>query len=145
MLKIEGLLLKDIEQIHDIECACFSTPWSINTLMEDLSNSAAKYIVLKDDDEVLGYLGVRMVLDELHIMNVAVKPDKRGKGYSNIIMDELMTFAVQGDYKIITLEVRESNEVAMNLYLKFGFERCGMRRDYYEKPKENAVLMVKYM
>lgn len=144
-MEFQSLLLKHIEQIHDIECRSFSTPWSINTLTDDLSNPLAHYFVLTEGDEVLGYMGVRMVLDELHVMNIAVKPEHRGKGYGKLIMEELDTFARQGEYSIITLEVRESNETALSLYTKFGFEKCGMRRDYYEKPTENAVLMVKYV
>ena len=95
-MEIESLLLKYVEQIHEIECQCFSTPWSINTLKDDLSNPLAKYFVLVDNGEVLGYLGVRTVLDELHIMNIAGKPCYRGKGLSKKILDELMIFAHSG-------------------------------------------------
>jgi len=85
------------------------------------------------------------VLDEIHIMNIAVKPEHRGKGYSTILMNEPDRFAKEGNFYSISLEVREGNEKARSLYNKCGYEVVGTRRDYYEKPKENAILMVKYV
>ena len=144
-MEIHSLLPKYIDQIYEIEVASFSVPWSINSLRDDLENHMAKYFVLTEGEEVLAYLGIRTVLDEIHIMNIAVKPEHRGKGYSTLLMNELDKFAVDGKFYSISLEVREGNEKARNLYNKCGFETCGVRKDYYEKPKENAVLMVKYV
>lgn len=144
-MNIESLLRKHIDQIYEIECESFSVPWSMNSLKDDLENPLANYFVLCEGDTVLGYLGVRTVLDEIHIMNIAIKPIYRGKGYSKLLLDEMMIFAIQGEYKIITLEARQSNSIALSLYEGFGFVRCGIRRDYYELPTENAILMVKYL
>ena len=144
-MEIHSLLPKYIDQIYEIEVASFSVPWSINSLRDDLVNPMAKYFVQTEGEEVLAYLGIRTVLDEIHIMNIAVKPEHRGKGYSTLLMNELDKFAVDGKFYSISLEVREGNEKARNLYNKCGFETCGVRKDYYEKPKENAILMVKYV
>ena len=144
-MEIQSLLLKHIDQIYEIELASFSVPWSINSLRDDLENPDAKYFVLTEGEEVLAYLGTRTILDEIHIMNIAVKPCHRGKGYSKILMNELDKFAHEGNYYASFLEVREGNEKARNLYTKCGFETSGVRKDYYEKPKENAILMVKYV
>ena len=144
-MEIHSLLPKYIDQIYEIEVASFSVPWSINSLRDDLEKPLAKYFVLTEGEEVLAYLGIRTVLDEIHIMNIAVKPEHRGKGYSTLLMNELDKFAVDGKFYSISLEVREGNEKARNLYNKCGFETCGVRKDYYEKPKENAILMVKYV
>lgn len=144
-MEIHSLLLKYIDQIYAIELESFSVPWSINSLKDDLENPMAKYFVLTEDEEVLAYLGIRTVLDEIHVMNIAVKPCHRGKGYSTLLMEELMKFAIEGNFYSISLEVRESNIKALNLYNKCGFENVGVRKDYYDKPKENAILMVKYV
>ena len=144
-MEINSLLLKYIDQIYEIELNSFSVPWSINSLRDDLENPMAKYFVLTEGEEVLAYLGTRTVLDEIHIMNIAVKPEHRGKGYSTLLMSELDRFAKEGNFYSISLEVREGNEKARNLYNKCGYEVVGVRKDYYEKPKENAILMVKYV
>ena len=140
---MKPLLAELVERVHQIECACFSMPWSKRSFEEDVTNPMAKYFILTEDGVAMAYLGVRMVLDELHIMNVAVAPERRRHGYGKRLIEELLIYAQQGEYVLITLEARSSNTAALRLYESFGFERCGIRSNYYEQPIEDAILMVK--
>lgn len=144
-IEIMPLLAEYVDQVHAIECACFSMPWSRQSFLEDVTNPMARYFILTEDGVPAAYIGVRIVLDELHIMNVAVSPECRRLGYSKRLIEELLVYAAQGEYVLITLEARHSNLAALNLYEGFGFERCGVRANYYEKPTEDAILMVKYL
>lgn len=144
-IEIKNLSEDNVEAIYKMECECFSTPWSLVSLREDITNELARYFVLYDDGEIVAYLGVRWVLDELHIMNIAVSPEKRRAGYAKRLLNELLDYAHSRLMKMITLEARQSNIPAIELYTKYGFERCGIRSDYYDEPTENAILMVKYL
>ena len=97
-----------------------------------------------ENNEVVGYIGMSIVIDEGYIFNVAVKENSRKKGVATALINELVTYGKKNNFSFITLEVRESNEPARSLYSKFGFIKVGERKDYYTDPKENAILMTKY-
>lgn len=131
--------LNEVLQINNI---CFSPPWSIESLRNELNNKFSKYILLKNNHSVIGYAAIWIIIDEAHITNVAVHPDYRGIGGSNLLMDEIIKICSESDLPAITLEVRESNTVAINLYRKYGFVEEGMRKNYYGE-NQNAILMWK--
>jgi ribosomal-protein-alanine N-acetyltransferase len=96
--------------------------------------------VIKKDDVVIGYAGLWLIIDEAHITNIAVDPDYRGIGASNVLMDNIIKICVERNIPSITLEVRENNIVARNLYYKYGFIEEGLRKNYYGE-NQNAIIM----
>ena len=133
-----------IPQIAEIERQCFSTPWSEQLLLDELDNLSSSFIVaLGEDGTVLGYAGLSVVLDEGYINNVAVREAYRRQGIADRLLDVFLRFAQAQGLAFLTLEVRESNQAAIRLYLKNGFEQVGRRKGYYDSPKEDAILMTR--
>lgn len=129
--------------LEALEQECFSLPWSRNMLAEELINDAASYIVAEaEDGTVLGYAGLHVVLDEGYITNIAVSPHWRRQGIAARLLDAFVRFG-QAHLAFLTLEVRASNTAAIGLYESFGFTRAGLRRGYYDAPKEDALLMTR--
>ena len=132
-----------LEDVAALEAACFSTPWTVEMLREELFNPNASYIVAEDPEgEVLGYAGVQVVLDEGYITNIAVREDCRRQGVAGVLLDVFCRFGEE-NLAFLTLEVRASNQPAIGLYMKHGFAQVGRRKDYYERPREDAVLMTR--
>lgn len=142
---LSALKPEHISQMADIEKLCFSLPWSENALREELNNPYARYVVCTCGDEVVGYVGSRVLYDEVHITNVAVLPDHRRQGLGRAMIKEMIRAAVLADYSFITLEVRESNSPARGLYSSLGFEVIGKRPKYYELPVEDALIMTLFL
>ena len=130
------------EDIAKIEAACFSSPWSETAILDSHKNNTY-FTVAKANGKIVGYGGVQVVLDEGYITNIAVLEDFRGLGIGKKIVNRLTEYAKDQNLSFITLEVRESNERAITLYKSFGFNTIGKRRNFYEKPQEDAILMTK--
>ena len=132
-----------IPQIEKLEQVCFSVPWTENMLTDALFDPQASFIVAEDDEgNVVGYAGLHVVLDEGYIDNVAVEPDARRHGVGSALLEVFCRFGA-ANLAFLTLEVRASNEAAIGLYEKHGFHRAGLRPGYYQKPKEDAVIMTR--
>ncbi len=130
-----------IEQVAAIEKTCFSHPWSEELLREELWNDSAVVIVAEGvDGTVLGYAGLQTVLDEGYINNVAVASPFRRQGVADELIAAFVRFG-QAKLAFLTLEVRASNAPAIALYEKHGFQPVGRRKNYYDDPTEDAVLM----
>lgn len=134
-----------LDDVYIIETECFSHPWSKHSLEEELNNETSLFLVAKEENEVIGYIGMSIVIDEGYIFNVAVRENHRNKGVATALINELVTYGKKNNFSFITLEVRESNLPAISLYSKFGFIKAGERKNYYSNPKENAILMTKYL
>ena len=134
-----------LDDVYIIEPECFSHPWSKQSLEEELNNETSLFLVAKEENEVIGYIGMSIVIDEGYIFNVAVRENHRNKGVATALINELVTYGKKNNFSFITLEVRESNLPAISLYSKFGFIKAGERKDYYSNPKENAILLTKYL
>lgn len=133
-----------IDQVYAIETASFSQPWSREALEEEASGQyGAHYLTALEGDRVVGYGGFRQVLDEGHITNIAVAAGDRGRGIGKEILEGLIGLCPALGILYLTLEVRQSNEAAIRLYEGCGFTAAGVRPGYYEKPRENAVIMWK--
>ena len=147
MISVEIIKMAEchIKEIAEIEKLCFSTPWTESGLREELSNSYARFFVALLDGAVAGYIGAHNIVGEVYITNVAVSPDFRRKGVAQGLVSFLLNFSEAENADFVTLEVRESNEAAQTLYEKAGFKVVGKRKDFYELPKENAVLMTKFL
>ncbi|EJO5348068.1 ribosomal protein S18-alanine N-acetyltransferase [Clostridium botulinum] len=137
--------IEHVNGVMEIDNLSFSVPWSRNSYERELKNKLAKYIVAvdKNNSKVLGFAGVWFIIDECHITNIAVHPNYRRLGVGNILMLEIIRLCIQRNLAGITLEVRESNTAAKNLYYKYGFKDSGIRKGYYADNNENALLMWK--
>ncbi|NLM13658.1 MAG: ribosomal protein S18-alanine N-acetyltransferase [Epulopiscium sp.] len=145
MIKISPMKEEHIPRIHEIEKSCFSISWSKEAFENELKeNSLAYYIVAESEDAVLGYAGMWIIVDEGHITNIAVHPDFQHQGVGTLLMQHLIDEAKRKHFFGLTLEVRESNIKAQNLYRKFGFVSEGLRKGYYQDTGENAIIMWKY-
>lgn len=133
-----------LDQAAEIERICFSDPWSRQMLSEHLENECNRSLAAWDRDGVLlGYVGLLAVLDEGHITNLAVHPEYRRRGVASALLDALDRLAVERRMAFLTLEVRASNAAARALYAKHGYEVVGCRKNYYEHPREDAVIMTR--
>lgn len=133
-----------LDQIEAIEQACFSVPWTRAQLASQLDESRHVFLAAVAQESVLGYVGMMYVLDEGYIANVAVAPDARRQGVGRALIAALLQRAAELDLAFVTLEVRASNAPAIALYSGFGFESVGRRKNYYDKPSEDALLMTKF-
>lgn len=140
-LRIEKMTSSHIEEIAKLEKECFSSPWSENGLNMELDNNFARFYVAFSDGKMAGYIGSHNVLGEVYITNVAVFPEFRRNGVGKALVDFLVTEMKKENAEFVTLEVRESNFNAISLYEKCGFKQVGERKDFYEKPREDGVLM----
>ena len=144
-LRIVDVSAEHIRQIEEIERDCFSRPWTAEQLKSQMRDAQHEFIAAVSDGRVLGYVGLMYVLDEGYISNVAVHPDARRQGIGDTLIDALAAKAAELELAFLTLEVRESNAPAIALYAKHGFHPVGKRKNYYDAPKEVAVLMTCYL
>ena len=131
----------DVDAVCAIEEATFARPWSRASIENELTNSCARYVVLRRSGETVGYAGMWLVIDEAHVCNVAVHPDYRRRGYGRRIFEALMALAQESGMAMITLEVRRSNLAAQSLYHACGMLDVGYRKRYYEDNREDALIM----
>lgn len=136
---------KHVPQIKEIEKQCFSVPWTDDQLRAQLPDKMHVFIVAESGEKVLGYVGMMFVLDEGYISNVAVAPEYRRMGIADALISELLRRANELELSFVTLEVRESNAPARALYEKNGFSDVGLRKNYYNFPTENAILMTTFL
>ena len=143
--RIVDVSAEHIPQIEEIERECFSRPWTAEQLRSQMRDAQHEFIAAVDGGRVLGYVGLMYVLDEGYISNVAVHPEARRQGIGDALIDVLAAKAAELELAFLTLEVRESNAPAIALYAKHGFHPVGKRKNYYDAPKEDAVLMTCYL
>ena len=143
-VRIVPMTADHLDEVAELERICFSVPWSRNMLAEELDNLLSAFLVALDDsDKVVGYAGVQVVLDEGYITNIAVRPECRRQGIAGKLLQVFLDFAKANKLAFLTLEVRASNYDAIALYGSRGFRSVGRRKNYYEHPKEDAIIMTK--
>lgn len=133
------------QQIAEIEQQCFSVPWSQKSVAEFLENPLSVCFVAVTDEKTVGYIGMYCVCGNGDITNVAVLNEYRRCGIARKLLCSMEQYSLSCGISEISLEVRASNTPALNLYSNSGFESVGTRKNYYTKPKEDAVLMTKYL
>lgn len=139
---IEKMTVDDIDNVLEVDRNSFTIPWSKDSFFRELvENKVALYLVAKIENVAVGYIGVWKVIDEGHITNIAVHPEYRGIGIGKMLVSELLSLCEKEGIEAFTLEVRKSNIAAQNLYKKFHFAECGMRKGYYEDNNEDAIIM----
>ena len=135
---------KYADKLAELEKQCFSDPWTENMFLGDLKSEHTCYFgAFDENNNLIGYAGMWISVDDGQITNVAVHPDFRRKGIAYSLVINLVQVCKHKNLESITLEVRESNDNAISLYEKLGFERVGLRKNYYKNPSENAILMTK--
>lgn len=139
----EPMTMENAKEVALISSQSFSVPWSLKAIEQELENKYARYILLKDDDGYIGFGGVWILYDEGQITNIAVTPERRHKGYSHIIVNELIEICKEHNANDVTLEVRPSNTAALKLYESHGFKTEGIRKNYYSHPTEDGLIMWK--
>lgn len=143
--RIDDTTAAQLAQIEEIERQCFSCPWTLDQLRSQLSDDRHVFLAaVAENGAVLGYVGMMFVLDEGYISNVAVAPAYRRQGVADALISALMMRAEELGLAFVTLEVRAGNEPAKALYAKHGFVPVGRRKNYYDLPKEDAILMTRF-
>lgn len=132
-----------VSQIAALEKLCFSDAWSEKSIASELTNKLSLWLVAVDGDTVAGYIGSQTVLGWADMMNLCVSPDYRRQGIGEKLTAELERQLKENDVTCLTLEVRVSNVPAIALYEKMGFVQVGKRPRYYEKPREDALILRK--
>lgn len=133
---------RDAKAMAELDRLCFAHPWSEQAFLEEvLVNQLAFYLVAETAEGIIGYAGLWTILEEGHITNVAVHPSHRGKGLGTLLVTKLIEEAESFGILHFTLEVRPSNETALSLYQKLGFQSAGRRTGYYEDNGEDALIL----
>ena len=131
----------DIAAIAALEQSCFTDPWSEKSLLDAWKDANYILLVCKEEDVVLGYCGLLCMGPEADLVFICTAPKARRRGIAELLLKSLAEEGKKNGVSDVFLEVREGNAPARALYQKFGFEENGLRKNYYDKPKENAVLM----
>lgn len=132
---------QDILAVHEIECSIFSKPWSEKDFRDSYTKASNIYLVAEVDNNIAGYCGFWGVAGEGQITNVAVRNDYRRQGIAEKMISELITQGRKQGIEAFTLEVRVNNQAAIFLYHRLGFKDCGIRKNFYEEPVEDALIM----
>ena len=141
MISFREMMPQDAAEVERIEQVSFAVPWSRQSFWEEAANEQTLYLLLLEDEQIIGYAGVWLVLDEAQVTNVAIAPEKRDQGFGHKLMAELMARARERGARRMTLEVRPSNTAALALYKDCGFKDYGRRPRYYQDNGEDAVIM----
>ena len=142
MTQIREMKREDCQEVWNLQKQCFSIPWSMESLESMFRTKGYTSLIALDDQRIIGYVGMKAVFDEADITNVAVDLSERRQGIGKALIKELLIIADQQKLNRIFLEVRMSNEAAIRLYERVGFKKIDCRKNYYEKPREDAWIMV---
>lgn len=140
-VSVEPMRRSDVPTVSAIERRCYATPWHENAYYTELANRSACYFVARYEGKVIGYSGMWVIMDEAHITTIAVDPDHQGKKVGERLLFAMVEEAILRCASRATLEVREHNYVAQNLYRKYGFREAALRKNYYTDNQENAIVM----
>ena len=143
-MTLREMMVEDLDQVMEIEQDLFRVPWTREGYFTFLTRNDAMFLVVEEKGQILAYCGLLMVLDEGDVTNVAVRRDRQKEGIGNFLIESLIHLAEGLGVTTIHLEVRQSNETALRLYERNGFTRDGIRKNYYENPVEDAILMTRY-
>ena len=144
-IELRRLGLVDLKAIDEIERRSYPTPWSRSMFAGELAKPSSiclgAFEADGDDGRLCGYLVVSRYVDAWHVMNIAVAPEQRGRGIATMLLERLFELTADDEHRGYTLEVRVSNDTAIRLYERLGFEARGIRRGYYTDNREDALIM----
>ena len=141
MIEVYKMSLNDLESIKEILVSDFDDFWDYSILKDELSSTNSYYLVAKSNNEILGFVGIKSVLDEADIKNIVVKKSKRNSGIGSLLLKNIIELCKTLNISTLFLEVNEKNIPAILLYKKFGFKEIGFRKNYYKE--NNAIVMKK--
>lgn len=141
MLIIDNMTLADTSGVFLVEEECFTKPWSYQSFVNELENKNAVTLIAIENHEVVGFINAHFILNEGYINNIGVTFKSRRAGVADMLLKKLIQLAEKKALDFLTLEVRKSNEAAIELYTKNGFTKVGERRNFYDEPNEDAILM----
>ena len=143
--KISKMTIEDLKSIKNILASDFDNFWSFDVLEDELECDNSYVIVAKNtDNTIVGFAGLKTILDEADIMNIVVKKDFRHNGIGSILLENLINYSKNTNMKTLTLEVNENNLSAIRLYDKFSFDKLGIRKKYYNG-ESDAIIMSKQL
>jgi [ribosomal protein S18]-alanine N-acetyltransferase len=141
-LEVSPMELADVADVLKIEALSFQSAWPLNAFQNELrDNKLAHYFVGRVDGKIVAYGGIWVILEDSHVTTIAVHPDNRGQRLGEEMLVFLLDEAIKREASWITLEVRETNDVAQKLYRKYGFTIVSTRRGYYSDNNESALVM----
>ena len=143
MIVFTEMKAEHVPQVAQLEKLCFADPWSEMSIASELQSIWSYWVVCMDGDDLVGYVGSQSSIDESDIMNIAVHPDWRRRGIAEKLIDYLVQELKKRGSHALMLEVRVSNDPAIALYEKLGFQQVGRRKNYYRNPKEDALILRK--
>ena len=138
---IEPMRPEDLDEVDAIERHSFKTPWPAQVFLDELARDWARVDVARERGRVIGFCNYWLVKDEVHLLAIATHPDRRRAGVGRRLMDHLLALARDRASRLVTLEVRRSNQPAIALYERYGFQPVGLRRAYYAEDSEDALVM----
>jgi len=138
---IREMTAHDLDAVTEIEQLSFVSPWTRRLFEETLGSSISTSVIMEKDGSAVGYIILYSVESEAHILNVAVHPKHRGKGYGAGLINHVLDYFKARRVTEFFLEVREGNIGAIRLYSRYGFEKIGKRKKYYTETNEDAVVM----
>ncbi len=141
MINIDRMTMEDVEQVLLLERTCFGEGWTSTPFDRELSREDCSYFLAKDNNTLIGYSGSWLILEELHVIIMAVHPDYRRKKIGQKLLIELINDGLKNNAKWVTLEVKVTNMEAQRLYEKFGFSVKGRRKNYYQQDRQDALIM----
>lgn len=139
-IEMHTMKLADLDEIKDILYDEFDDFWNYQIFKEELGNNNSSYLVLLYNNKIIGYGGIKVILDEAELMNIVTKKDMRNMGFARFILNELIQIAKEHNCSKLNLEVNENNSAAIHLYKLFNFKQVGLRKNYYNG-SDNAILM----
>ena len=131
-----------LSTLMEIEVEAYPEPWSLGMFRDEIRNRLSWFYVVLRQGAIIGYGGFWLVLDEAHLTSVTVRQCDRGRGYGKRLLHFLLAKAKELGVRVVTLEVRRSNERAQRLYLENGFRSVGIRKGYYSQSNEDAIVMM---
>ena len=143
-IEVSQMSNDDLLDLKDSLLNEFDDFWTYNILEQEFNNENTTYIVAKDDNLVVGFAGILVIMDEANIMNIVTKKDKRKLGIGSLLLEKLIEISKLKNLASITLEVNEKNIPAINLYKKYNFQQVGIRKKYYDNT-DAAILMTLYL
>ena len=143
---IERMTLRDLDKVLAIERDCFPSPWSEDSFRQEIIDRERSIpLTASIDGQIIGYSVAWFVVDEIHIGNIAVHHDHRRRGIGELMLRTLLERGIARECRLATLEVRQTNRAAIELYRKFGFLAIAQRKGYYIDTGDNAIVMIRIL
>lgn len=143
MIQIRPMLISDLDNIKDILIQDFDDFWNYNVFKSELENPNSEYFIALENDTIVGFAGIWISVDDIHITNIVTKKSCRNHGIGTKLLEHLILISKEKNLSSLTLEVNEKNEYAIKLYENHHFQKIGQRKNYYNQ-NENAIIMTYY-